>query len=136
VHIAQLQIGSTFFPCSITVMDDSTMPVGGPGMKGDEEEDKPKPKDMDFLLGLDMLKRFKCNIDLGEGKLKFRIGPDSFLETDFLHEKDLDTSKGGTKGFDAVKANEELETAQKKWEEEQEAKRKKGGSDEDDDMED
>jgi hypothetical protein len=116
-------------------MDDSTLPVGGPQTKGDDE-DKPKPKDMDFLLGLDMLKRFKCNIDLGEGKLKFRIGPDEFLETDFLHEYDLDISKGGTKGFDANKANEELMAAHKKWEEEQDAKRQKGESDDTDGMHD
>ena len=36
----------------------------------------------------------------------------------FLHEKDLDESKGGTKGFDADKANEELRKAQEKYEEE------------------
>jgi DNA damage-inducible protein 1 len=134
VHIAQLQIGDVFFPCSITVMDDSTLPVGGP-QNDTEEDEKPKPKDMDFLLGLDMLKRFKCNIDLGLGKLKFRIGPDSFLETDFLHEKDLDVTKGGTKGFDATKANEELMAAQKKYEEEQDAKRKTGGGGASDEME-
>ena len=36
----------------------------------------------------------------------------------FLHEKDLDESKGGTKGFNADKANEELRKAQEKYEEE------------------
>lgn len=30
------------------------------------------------------------------------------MEAPFLHEKDLDESKGGTRGFDAEKANEEL----------------------------
>lgn len=112
IHIVQLQIGDCYFPCSVTVMDDATLPSGGAKMDGDGAA---KPKDMDFLLGLDCLKRFKCMIDLGEGKLKFRLG-DSVMETPFLHEKDLDESKGGTKGFDANKANQELMEAQRKYE--------------------
>jgi len=39
-----------------------------------------------------------------------------------LFEKDLDASKGGTKGFDAELANRELEEAQRRYEEEQESK--------------
>ena len=31
------------------------------------------------------------------------------MEAQFLHEKDLDKNKGGTRGFDAAKSNEELE---------------------------
>jgi DNA damage-inducible protein 1 len=38
VHIAQLKIGGTFFNCSFTVLDQP---------------------DMDFLFGLDMLKRHR-----------------------------------------------------------------------------
>lgn len=112
IHIVQLQIGDVYFPCSVTIMDDAALPSTGKVGK-----DEAKPKDMDFLLGLDMLKRHTCNIDLEQGKLKFRLAPGKYLETPFLHEKDLDGSKGGTKGFDAEKANEELMNAQKKYEE-------------------
>jgi len=78
---------------------------------------------MDFLLGLDMLKRHLCSIDLEEGCLKFRLEPGKYFDTPFLHEKDLDESKGGTKGFNAEKANQDLMEAQKKYED-----RGKGGS--------
>ena len=39
----------------------------------------------------------------------------TILETPFLHEKDLDASKGGTKGFNATLANEELIEAQRRY---------------------
>eukprot|EP00934_Nitzschia_sp_Nitz4_P003983 Nitzschia sp. Nitz4//scaffold21_size171442//66690//68021//NITZ4_002160-RA/size171442-processed-gene-0.48-mRNA-1//-1//CDS//3329542408//3973//frame0 len=116
VHIVQLQIGGTYFPCSVTVMDTMAMPEPPAGAKSSSDS-QPKPKDMDFLLGLDMLKRHLCNIDLEAGCLKFRLSPGKYLETPFLHEKDLDESKGGTKGFDAEKANRELEEARRKYEE-------------------
>ena len=116
IHIVQLQIGDYHFPCSVTIMDDATLPRTGKG-----QEPEAKPKDMDLLLGLDMLKRFNCNIDLMEGCLKFKLGGTT-LETPFLHEKDLDESKGGTKGFDAQKANRELEEARLKHREQQSKK--------------
>jgi predicted aspartyl protease len=124
IHIVQLQIGNTYFPCSVTVMDDMTLPSGGPTAAG-KDGDAPKPKDMDFLLGLDMLKRHLCVLDLGQGCLKFRLAPGQYMETPFLHEKDLDESKGGTKGFNAERSNQELEDAQRRYEEEQ----KKSGGD-------
>jgi len=117
IHIAQLQIGNYYFPVTVTVMDNAALPVAGDSSRrmNDDDNSPPSPQDMDFLLGLDMLKRFNCSIDLLEGKLKFRLGSD-ILETPFLHEKDLDSSKGGTKGFDAKKANQELIEAQRKYE--------------------
>jgi len=93
IHIAQMQVSNHYFPCTITIMD---------------SEEGLGDKNMDFLLGLDMLKRHRCNIDLAKNALIFRVG-DSFLEAKFLHEKDLAESKGGTKGFDANKNNEQLE---------------------------
>lgn len=69
-------------------------------------------KNMDFLLGLDMLKRHRCNIDLSKNVLQFG----GLGETPFLHEKDLDESKGGTKGFDAEKSNMEIEKMMKDME--------------------
>ena len=93
IHIVSLQIGTAYFPCTVTVME----------KLGQE-----------FLLGLDMLKRHTCQIDLVSGMLRFRLGGDSSMSTPFLHEKDLDATRGGTKGFDADKANKELEEQRKK----------------------
>lgn len=92
VHICNLQIDEYWFPCTITVMDDPP----------------PGANEMPFLLGLDMMKRHTCLMDLEKGVLKFRLAPGKYLETPFLHEKDLTSDQGGTKGFDADKANEEF----------------------------
>jgi len=104
IHIVQLQIADHYFPCTITVMDSDH------GL-GD--------KNMDFLLGLDMLKRHRCNIDLAKNALVINIGGTNTLETKFLHEKDLDEAKGGTRGFDAEKSNQEVEKMEKDEEESQ-----------------
>eukprot|EP00557_Chaetoceros_sp_GSL56_P000505 CAMPEP_0176488624 /NCGR_PEP_ID=MMETSP0200_2-20121128/6816_1 /TAXON_ID=947934 /ORGANISM="Chaetoceros sp., Strain GSL56" /LENGTH=513 /DNA_ID=CAMNT_0017885635 /DNA_START=62 /DNA_END=1603 /DNA_ORIENTATION=+ len=95
VHIAEVKVKGldTIFPCTITVMDES---LGN--------------KNMDFLLGLDMLKRHRCNINLDRNVLEFRVGMTGrIMETPFLHEKDLSEGKGGTLGFDAEKNNKEIE---------------------------
>ena len=95
IHIAQLELQDYHFPVSLTIMDDPP-----PGSEA---------KDMPFLLGLDMLKRHTCSIDLEKGCLKFRLSPGKYLETPFLHEKDLSEEQGGTRGFNAEEANEKLE---------------------------
>lgn len=95
VHVAEMKVKGFghIFPCTITIMDSEK------GL-GD--------KNMDFLLGLDMLRRHKCNIVLGRNILQFCVG-DEKLETPFLHEKDLSEAKGGTMGFDPEKSNKEIE---------------------------
>lgn len=75
IHIVNLKVGGNFFPCSVTVMDSSE------GL-GD--------KNMDFLFGLDMLKRHRCSIDLSKNCLVFGTVA---MEAPFLQEHELDVSK-------------------------------------------
>lgn len=84
VLYANLSIEGKFFPMSLTVLDDSR------GF-GD--------KNMEFLLGLDMLRRHQCVIDLVNGRLQFTYNGQQ-MSTPFLHEKDLPQAKGGRKDYD------------------------------------
>jgi DNA damage-inducible protein 1 len=59
IHVVGMDIGGCVFPCSIMVMDSEA------GL-GD--------KNMDCLLGLDMLKRHRCTIDLETNAPCFSIG--------------------------------------------------------------
>jgi hypothetical protein len=92
-------------------------------------------KNMDCLFGLDMLKRHRCNIDLGRNMLVFPLaGGGTGMETEFLHEKDLPVEKGGTLGFDAERENAQIEERWEKYEKESEGKNsedkdKKSGDD-------
>jgi len=65
VHMAPLKIGNTFFHCSYTIIEGQSI---------------------DFLLGLDMLRRYQAIIDLRENVLK--IGEEV---VEFLPEKDIPT---------------------------------------------
>lgn len=76
IHIASMKIGNDYFPISLTVMDK-------------------KVDNMEMLLGLDMLKRHRCSIDLEKGLLYFYNHSQQRVSTPFLHEKDLPESKGG-----------------------------------------
>jgi hypothetical protein len=87
--------------------------------KKHKDDPPPGAKEMPFLLGLDMMKRHLCQIDLEKHVLRFRIGGggggedrgglSNYMEVPFLHEKDLDEEQGGTKGFNADQANARLE---------------------------
>ncbi|EJK49597.1 hypothetical protein THAOC_31511 [Thalassiosira oceanica] len=109
IHCVEFGIGGALLPCTLTVMD-SEQGLGD--------------KNMDVLLGLDMLKRHRCRIDLGSNSLVIPVGggggaAPTTIEAPFLHEKDLDTAKGGTRGFDAERENAELMAARMKAEEEE-----------------
>ena len=67
VHLAELRIGGVYLNCSFTVL----------------EEDN-----MEFLLGLDMLKRHQCIIDLKNNKLQLE-GPAGPVRVPFLSESDV-----------------------------------------------
>ena len=71
-----------FFPCTITVMDSEKW-------LGDQN--------MDFLFGLGMIKRHGCKIYLERSALVFGLPDGQSMEALFLHEKDLDENKGGTR---------------------------------------
>jgi DNA damage-inducible protein 1 len=68
VHLAQIKIGTQFYPFSITVID---------GKKG-----------VEFLLGLDMLRRHQCMIDLRQDGLQ--VGGELVK---FLSEGEIDEMK-------------------------------------------
>lgn len=71
VHAAALEVAGAFFDCTFNVME---------------------KQGVDMLLGLDMLKRHQCVIDLRNNVL--RIGT-TMAETPFLAEKDLPESAKG-----------------------------------------
>ena len=56
-------------------------------------------QNMEFLFGLDMLKRHRYKIDLERRALVFGLPDRHSMESPFLHEKDLDKKKGGPEGL-------------------------------------
>lgn len=65
IHVAPIKIGNVFYPCSFVVLDSSNM---------------------EFLFGLDMLRKHQCIIDLKENVLRVGGGE---VSVPFLHEKDI-----------------------------------------------
>ncbi|KAF5728498.1 DNA damage-inducible protein 1-like [Tripterygium wilfordii] len=65
IHVAPIKIGNIFYPCSFLVLDSPNM---------------------EFLFGLDMLRKHQCIIDLKESVLRVGGGE---VSVPFLHEKDL-----------------------------------------------
>lgn len=80
VHLAPIKIGNSHFPCSFTILKDQSV---------------------EFLLGLDMMRRHQCSIDLKEDVLK--IGEEKVR---FLAEKDIPKNEI----FDSVSSEKNLQT--------------------------
>lgn len=68
IHVAPIKIGVNFYPCSFLVLDSPNM---------------------EFLFGLDMLRKHQCTIDLKENVLRVGGGE---VAVPFLHEKDIPSS--------------------------------------------
>uniref|UniRef100_A0A7N0TZ07 DNA damage-inducible protein 1 n=1 Tax=Kalanchoe fedtschenkoi TaxID=63787 RepID=A0A7N0TZ07_KALFE len=65
IHVAPIKIGNVFYPCSFMVLDSPNM---------------------EFLFGLDMLRKHQCSIDLKENVLRVGGGE---VSVPFLQEKDI-----------------------------------------------
>ncbi|KAI4307809.1 hypothetical protein L6164_030950 [Bauhinia variegata] len=65
IHVAPIKIGNIFYPCSFLVLDSPNM---------------------EFLFGLDMLRKHQCSIDLKENVLRVGGGE---VSVPFLQEKDI-----------------------------------------------
>ncbi|CAI9772793.1 unnamed protein product [Fraxinus pennsylvanica] len=65
IHVAPIKIGNNFYPCTFTVLDSPNM---------------------EFLFGLDMLRKHQCIIDLKENVLRVGGGE---VSVPFLAEKDI-----------------------------------------------
>ncbi|CAH9076185.1 unnamed protein product [Cuscuta europaea] len=65
IHVAPIKIGPVFYPCSFLVLDSPNM---------------------EFLFGLDMLRKHQCMIDLKDNVLRVGGGE---VAAPFLHEKDI-----------------------------------------------
>lgn len=65
IHVAPIKIGNIFYPCSFLVLDSPNM---------------------EFLFGLDMLRKHQCIIDLKENVLRVGGGE---VAVPFLQEKDI-----------------------------------------------
>ncbi|KAF7816024.1 DNA damage-inducible protein 1 [Senna tora] len=65
IHVAPIKIGNIFYPCSFLVLDSPNM---------------------EFLFGLDMLRKHQCIIDLKESVLRVGGGE---VSVPFLQEKDI-----------------------------------------------
>ncbi|KAL4554656.1 hypothetical protein LXL04_037255 [Taraxacum kok-saghyz] len=65
IHVAPIKIGSIFYPCSFLVLDSPNM---------------------EFLFGLDMLRKHQCIIDLKDNVLRVGGGE---VAVPFLQEKDI-----------------------------------------------
>ncbi|XP_057430956.1 protein DNA-DAMAGE INDUCIBLE 1 [Lotus japonicus] len=82
IHVAPIKIGTIFYPCSFLVLDSPNM---------------------EFLFGLDMLRKHQCIIDLKDNVLRVGGGE---VSVPFLQEKDIPS-----RFFDEEKLSKEASTS-------------------------
>ncbi|KAI0979923.1 hypothetical protein GJ496_003330 [Pomphorhynchus laevis] len=68
VHLAQMEISGSFFATSFCVLEDQRI---------------------DILLGLDMLRRHQCIIDLEQNALLFKVNNGNHIRAPFLSDRDI-----------------------------------------------
>ncbi|CCI41785.1 unnamed protein product [Albugo candida] len=91
VHMAPLKIGTFFYNCSFTILEEQTV---------------------DFLFGLDMLKRHQCCIDLHKNVLRLHEAS-GFHEVEFLPEHKLLANKiNASSSESATEANSDSSARQ------------------------
>uniref|UniRef100_A0A0M3HU98 UBA domain-containing protein n=1 Tax=Ascaris lumbricoides TaxID=6252 RepID=A0A0M3HU98_ASCLU len=86
IHTCQVQVEGNFFPCNFDVLAD---------------------RDIDVLLGLDILRRHQCVIDLNKNCLRFGES----TVTPFLNEADIPKRDGDKAGTSARASNVEVDSA-------------------------
>jgi len=92
IHVAPIKIGTQFYPCTFTVLDSPNL---------------------EFIFGLDMLRKHQCQIDLKDNVLRVGGGE---VSVPFLQEKDIPVEFLGEEKFanQGGSASAELSTATKK----------------------
>ena len=101
VHNAQLKVADLYLPCSFTVMEVSSRGL----VVSARFKRRHQGRDVDLLLGLDMLKAHQACIDLQKGVLRIQGREVSFLPEHELPEKARNLEAG-------VDADESLPSAQ------------------------
>ncbi len=91
-NVAPIKIGTQFYPCSFTVLDSPNL---------------------EFIFGLDMRRKHRCQIDLKDNVLRVGGGE---VSMPFLQEKDIPVEFLGEEKFanQGASASAELSTAPKK----------------------
>ena len=72
IHMVQMKLGSSYFPVSITVLENSSL---------------------DMLFGLDTLRRYRCCIDLSKNVLRMNDGFERIEEVAFLGDGEIPQKK-------------------------------------------
>ena len=85
VHMTPLVLGGQHFSASFSVMQKA---------------------DMDFLLGLDFLRRFGAVVDVGKGVLRLSVGEGRCVEVPFLSEQELEGVRGSGAEYESPRAGE------------------------------
>ena len=119
VHIAQVKIGSTFYPFSFDVMETkgkeegsgSSIAAAAAANSGTASPKKPAAGEVDFLFGLEMLKRYRASIDLGGNCLRLQGAGGKDEAVQFLSQGELPQSKGGTIPDDEFERREKAAAA-------------------------